>query len=427
MVRNWIKACIILGIILVSSSMVFSQNRTNSPYSLYGAGITNNIFDVKNAGMGGIAFGIREEANLNFANPASFTALAPKSFTFSAGMLTSSGTLNSSTSSEKVSNGTLSYLMFGFRVAKGWNTSVGLVPVSNSEYNFGSVNEDGPFGREGQSAVGNGGLNKFYWGNAFKLSENFSAGVNTSFVFGTLDRENQKVFLDTTTFLNTSVFESVVVKDFEFTFGLQYHKNIKEDVDLTIGAVYSPKVNLSAKRDYLVRSFSETSLGVDYFQDTITMELAKEGTLVFPNKYGVGFSLRKKDKWHFGMDMELENWSEYREYGAIDSLNSSFRVAAGGEYIPDKNNVYSYFKRMSYRFGVYYENSNLTLRNTKINEYGISFGIGLPMKRSKSAFNIAVEYGQRGTTANNLIKEKYLRFRLGITLHQKWFEQRKYY
>ena len=153
MVRNWIKACIILGIILVSSSMVFSQNRTNSPYSLYGAGITNNIFDVKNAGMGGIAFGIREEANLNFANPASFTALAPKSFTFSAGMLTSSGTLNSSTSSEKVSNGTLSYLMFGFRVAKGWNTSVGLVPVSNSEYNFGSVNEDGPFGREGQSAV----------------------------------------------------------------------------------------------------------------------------------------------------------------------------------------------------------------------------------------------------------------------------------
>merc|ERR1711916_106045 len=100
---------------------------------------------------------------------------------------------------------------------------------------------------------------KFYWGNAFKLSENFSAGVNTSFVFGTLDRENQKVFLDTTTFLNTSVFESVVVKDFEFTFGLQYHKNIKEDVDLTIGAVYSPKVNLSAKRDYLVRSFSETS------------------------------------------------------------------------------------------------------------------------------------------------------------------------
>jgi long-subunit fatty acid transport protein len=428
MVRTWIKSwIIIIGIVLISSSTVFSQNRTNSPYSLYGVGLVNNIFDAKSAGMGGIAFGMREDANVNFSNPASYTALSPKSFTFNAGMYASTGSLASVTGTDKVSNATMNYLMFGFQVTKGWNTSMGLVPYSNSEFNYGALIEDDVLGQQAQTSVGSGGINKFFWGNAFQLTKNLSVGVNAGFLFGSINKESQRIFIDTTTFLNTSVVKDIIVKDFEFSFGVQYQKQLKNELMLTVGAVFSPKVNIKAERDYLVRSFSQTAIGVDFYQDTIIMENDTKGNLVLPTKFGAGLMLEKPGKWRAGLDIEMENWSEYREYGVADSLNNSFRIALGGEYIPDRNNVYSYFKRMAYRAGMYYEKSNLTLRNNQINEYGISFGVGLPMKRSKSGFNLAVEIGQRGTTSANLIKEKYIRFRLGISLHQRWFEQRKYY
>ena len=66
------------------------------------------------------------------------------------------------------------------------------------------------------------------------------------------------------------------------------------------------------------------------------------------------------------------------------------------------------------------------LSNQQINDFGITFGVGLPMYRSSSTINIAAEIGRRGTKKNNLIEEKYAKLNLSVNLHDLWFIQRRY-
>ncbi len=81
---------------------------------------------------------------------------------------------------------------------------------------------------------------------------------------------------------------------------------------------------------------------------------------------------------------------------------------------------------MNYRFGFHYDAGILKINDTRINEYGMSFGIGLPVSQSYSSVNLGIEIGKRGTTNNNLISENYFKFTLGISLFERWFIQRKY-
>ena len=102
-------------------------------------------------------------------------------------------------------------------------------------------------------------------------------------------------------------------------------------------------------------------------------------------------------------------------------------MSIGFEIVPNRNSAFTYWERVAYRVGFRYEYTYLNLNNNQINDFGISFGMGLPLRKSKSTVNFGVEFGQFGTTANNLIRENYVRFTLGITMFQKWFEQSKYY
>ncbi len=83
-------------------------------------------------------------------------------------------------------------------------------------------------------------------------------------------------------------------------------------------------------------------------------------------------------------------------------------------------------KRIAYRGGLKYEKSYLMIGNEQIKDFGISFGVGLPVYRSLSTINISAEIGQRGTTDFNLIKEQYAKLTLNVNLHDIWFVKRKF-
>ena len=96
--------------------------------------------------------------------------------------------------------------------------------------------------------------------------------------------------------------------------------------------------------------------------------------------------------------------------------------------IPQYNSFSSYFKRTVYRAGIRFEKSGLVINDESIKEFGISFGIGLPVGESRllSNANIGFEYGQRGTTKNNLIQEDFLNVQLSLSLNDRWFQKRKF-
>jgi hypothetical protein len=61
------------------------------------------------------------------------------------------------------------------------------------------------------------------------------------------------------------------------------------------------------------------------------------------------------------------------------------------------------------------------LRGNQLNDYGITFGVGLPFRNTKTSFNLGFVLGQRGTLKDDLIKENYFNINLSITFHDLWF------
>src|SRR5690606_14890358 len=105
---------------------------------------------------------------------------------------------------------------------------------------------------------------------------------------------------------------------------------------------------------------------------------------------------------------------------------NSSSVSIGGFYIPDYNSYSSYLKRVVYRGGLRFENTGLNINDETINEFGISFGLGIPVGSMFTNANLGIEIGRRGTTNRNLIQENFINLQLSLSLNDRWFEKRKY-
>jgi hypothetical protein len=152
-----------------------------------------------------------------------------------------------------------------------------------------------------------------------------------------------------------------------------------------------------------------------------------EGDIVIPQLAGGGFSFEKPDKWMAGLDFKWQNWDKFKAFEQSDSLANSWQVSAGAQVIPNIDNYNSYLSRIHYRIGFTFNKTYLVLRGQQLNEYAISAGFGLPLRGIKTMVNLAFQYGNRGTTAQNLIQESYFKVVVGFSIYERWFVKRKYF
>jgi len=68
----------------------------------------------------------------------------------------------------------------------------------------------------------------------------------------------------------------------------------------------------------------------------------------------------------------------------------------------------------------------IVIDNEDINEFGISFGVGLPAGRRLSNINFTFEFGQRGTTNSGLVQENFFNAGISLSLNDIWFIQSKF-
>ena len=148
-----------------------------------------------------------------------------------------------------------------------------------------------------------------------------------------------------------------------------------------------------------------------------------------PSKLSAGL-MYFSEKWLLVANYSFQSWSDYQlifgEEIEEDYLENSTCFSAGLQYTPDYNSVTQYWKRINYRIGSRMDKSYLNLHNNQISEKSLTLGLGIPVKRSNSYFNIAMEVGEKGTTEDNLIKEQFVRFNFGVTFKGIWFVKRKY-
>jgi len=377
--------------------------------------------------VGGAATAFSSPYFINPVNPASYMAFDTNSFVFDAAFNLRSGTLNTIDQSQKTRFGSLSNLYFGFPVTKWWRTSLGIMPYSNVGYEMQGSQVVENIGSLVSVYKGSGGLNKAYFGSAFSPIKNLSIGVNMSYLFGNIVKQRAITFPDSGTFANSMVKSTARLNKLNFDMGLIYRVNMKEGRFLQVGVTYNPKQSLDGYAEKIAYTYAyDYSTYEESLKDTVSYEAGENGEVILPTAIGAGFMIGSTNRWFATADVNYQKWSEFSYLGNNPGMKDNFRVSLGGQFRPSPVDIGKYYERINYRAGFRFEQSYLEIRNTRINDFGISFGVGLPMKKSKSTMNIAVELGTQGTTDNQLIKENYMRLTIGTSLQERWFLKRRF-
>jgi len=414
-------------VLFIALGSIKGQNLTSSPYSYFGIGDIEQINNGQTQGLGGTGIGIVNKYHLNLKNPASYASFDTLSFKFEFGAKSKFTTLKTNTATEKIDDFGLSFLAMGFPITKKWHTSIALLPMSSVGYKIKDAYEHDEIGNVEHIYTGEGGLNQLMLGNSFKINNNFAIGLNASYTFGKLTYYKALLFSDLSASAN-SIYESKLnVKGFSYQFGMQYNLKVLEKYNVAMGFTFDNQSNLSIEKHIVAGSTFNTYtdfLLSSTIYDTIFSENTK-GDLIIPTKIGMGFSVTDNNHFIAAIDYEIQQWEDSEILGINSGLANYSRLSGGLEYTPIRNHP-KFFRRLNYRIGGNYSNSYLTINNTQLSSYGVNFGIGVPVRRTKTSFNINFEYGQRGTTENNLIKENYAIISLTLSLSDIWFYKRKY-
>lgn len=414
------RARLIVGILVLMSSLSFAQS-SQSPYSALGMGEVIQPFLVSSLGMGGLSIANPNNKNFNLMNPA-LLGVRDYFTTFEAGFTGESRTITQNDLSQANASGNLMYLALAFPIKQGkWASGIGLVPYTYTDYNIVSISPIKGIDEDAQyNFRGEGGLNSLFWSNGVKIGTNLSLGVKLSYLFGsrigeTIIRINQPNAYE------AALYEQVRVRDLNFGFGGAYRIVTGESSQFLIGGIYELETKLNATvNEFLERRTPGTEITLS--ADTISYNEKRE--ILLPRKIGFGISY-VRSKILIGADVIVQNWGKYTDLqGESDFYTNSYRSSVGIEFIPDAASINSYLKRMKYRTGFSYELTPFNVDNEQIYEFGINFGVSLPI-RPASQIDMAIQYGQRGGSQPSAINESYIRFSFGVTVNDVWFFRRK--
>lgn len=400
-----------------------------SPYTVKGIGSLNSLATARNAGMGGVGIGNSHYLYLNNMNPAMLTR---NSFytTFEAGLSLESRNLSTVESEDQTSSGGLDYLALAFPVIfEKWTFNLGMAPYSTVSYDVVTSRpiEGTTDGRTGLRLKGSGGTSQAYAATGFKLFKGLSAGLRASYIFGAITEEIYSELESTSTspaYL-ARYFSQTSFSDVLFTGGLAYRQALddKRQRFLMAGLTYDLEGDLNANR--ISRNERAGSAEPPIINSG---EEGVPGSYFLPAAIGAGLSFERVYHYTLAADVRYQNWEEYRGFnGGSDELGKNLRLALGGEWIPDYSSAApgTYLKRMTYRMGLQYEKTPFIVNGEDINDFGINFGLSLPVSNA-SSIHTSFLIGQRGKTDNDLVRERYFRLSLGVTFNDRWFTKVKY-
>jgi len=411
-----IKKFIVVIICFAAYSM-HAQNGTSSPYSFYGVGDFRKATTVENQMMGGLSM-YADSIHLSLRNPAAYGKL--RLTTYAGGISRNSINLQSDAGEEKTSIVNLDYLAIGIPIAKDFGMGFGLAPFSSVGYNILSevTTDDGVVN---SSFTGSGGINKVYLSLGYQVHKNLSIGATANFNFGTIESERRQ--MNGATQLATTDQRESVIHGVDFNLAVNYSQLINKKNTFYTSLRIDTQSNLVSKNSQT----SGTSINL------IERNVANT-ELKIPTTTTIGLGYGKEKKWFLGAEYSMQQLGSFRnDFLSVDNISydDATRLSIGGFFIPEYSSYTSYFKRINYRAGLRFENTGMIIGNEDINDFGITFGVGLPLEKSASgvknfsSINIGFEIGKRGTTNASLIEENYFKINVGLSLSDKWFLKRK--
>ncbi len=421
-----------LVFILIISFQLSGQFNTYSPYTRFALGDLARQGFGQGQAMGGTGLAIHEDFRINHLNPASFSALDSTSVYFDFGANTFHNEYKTENYSNTWWNMNLHHVAFASSMGKHFGVSAGIVPYSSIGYNIKQEYDDLTNGLAMDTYFqGEGGIMNFYVGSAVKLLDRISLGVTMNYLMGKLTRQRQVSFPSHPGFSKPSSTEIINLRKPVFTLGLQYKEVLSKKFFFSVGAVYDIKANVKVSNDFsVINQFypddpSPLNDSVVIDPNFVLGEDTTFNNLVIPQKMGIGIAFGIPNKLIITGDYYKQDWTgsmSGENYRTTNATSMHFGI----EYIPDVEAIRGYHKLMSYRAGGYYSNYYLMVNGEQLQDYGITFGVGVPVKSLRSSINVAFTLGTRGTTQHNLVKENYGIITFNVTLHDTWFRKRRF-
>ena len=409
-----------LALILLATAFVSAQEGTSSPYSFYGIGDVKfrGTHDVRAMGGLGVAY---DSIHMNLLNPATYSRL--KITNFVVGGTTTFNSLSNEQAKEKAQRTTLDYIAVGLPLGK-FGAAFGLMPYSSVGYRVEKTNSEDDL--RSSRYKGNGGINKAFLGFGYNISDKLSAGIDFQYNFGNIETETVVFIPDV--ILGSREKNTSNIRGFTTNISLLYNTKISNRLNLVTSLAYSPESRLKSNNERNLATISYNINGTEVVSDDDDINV-NDTRLVVPAKYVLGSGIGISKKWFVGLEYTLQESSNLGN--RFDDINNatfenSQKIVLGGYFIPKYNSFTNYWSRVNYRAGFRYENTGLIVNSKAINDYGINFGLGLPVGGSISNLNIGFEFGKKGTIYNNLIEENYFNLTIGLSLNSLWFEKRKY-
>ena len=413
---------------LVSVGTAWSQTDGTysgfSPYSVFGVGNLHNIGTSWNRGMGGVGIAARNHRFINILNPASVTARDTLSFMADFGLngrisVFSEGGKRTLNTTFNIDDFVISFPM--------WNHTafmVGVTPMADVGYKISYSDVDVETLSRTFSSVGNGGIYQVFAAAGVTFWNRLSLGAQASYRFGNVNKMAAMTYEDSKA-RSSAVGDSLQVNNITAKFGLQYEQPLSAQDVLTLGATYQLSTPIIGHHNHY------EVMGIDTKRRS---EELKSTGVRMGDELGVGLSFRRGDSFLLEADYTRTDWSRSKmdqmagfsnvgEVTFAPSVGQSVRV--GGEITPNRNDIRYFFKRCTYRAGVYWDRSYYTVDGAHVDAVGITLGMTLPVFRWYNGVSLGVDFGRRGLQTSQ-VKETYFGFNLGLNMFDIWFKKPHY-
>jgi len=441
----------LFGFFILNAS---AQKGTQSPYSVFGLGELNNGQYAYFMGMGNARTANTDSTIVNQFNPASYSYISRHRPLFQIGINGKFSNYSEGTNSSSQRQFGLNQFQLGMPIAKNWGAAFGLTPYSSTGYKIFNTQLDGADTVSQLINEGSGTVSKFHLGTGYKhkfsSTSSLAIGVNMNYIFGQSNKiESFEYYAFPAFALHSRVEHKLRLGSLNMDLGLVYEQQFEKS-SFSLGLKYTPTAQLKAFQDLLAYNYSESYYNNYSYPyqiiDTAEYISDNQGLVNLPESYAVGVEYRltgaeKTYLLKLSADVKFQKWSDYYEEfngtktntGLTDRLETAF----GLQYSPHvgrngNNNLTPWLGKLHYRLGFNYTLTELYVNSTQLKDYGISFGLGIPVTTgfSNTNLNLGMKLGSLGQTDSGLIKENYMGVYFGVTIspgvYDRWFLKRKY-
>ncbi|MCO5725695.1 outer membrane protein transport protein [Robiginitalea marina] len=415
---------LIAAILCFATYGVSAQNGTVSPYSFFGIGDLKSVRTVDNQMMGGLGI-YTDSIHIHLNNPASLGKLGLTAY--SAAFSHKELRLETFTEEQNSSVSNLEYLAVALPI-KSQQAAIGfgLKPFSSIGYSLVNETTDSQGSLVTSEFNGRGGLNQVYLSAGFRVLPDLHVGATVNYFFGNLETARLQLVEDVV--FGTQDLRQSEVSGFDFNYGLTYTPSFGKHTLFTSLRV-NTRGNLVSKNNQQIGSVVASTLRpIEVIEVDLDRLNLRNTEIKIPTTTSIGLGYGQDKRWFVGAEYSFQKYSDFVNT-FLEQDNTEYEDASsyalGGFFIPDYNSFDSFFNRVVYRAGVRLDNTGLVVNDKPLENFGITFGLGLPISADFSNLNIGFELGRRGTTMNDLVRESYFKVSVGLAFNARWFLKRQ--